>query len=154
MYETIFDQLPQPGSGLERAYRAMALEDQRIDQAEKERQEAAAAHQQEHEDQIAFMELTGRHVPTTAEWLATVAALSDMEDARQERARGDGHSRADRLEERANILRAQRNELRQYEDTRLAVERARVKAEAAVRARDKAEAAERGRRYSRGNSYR
>lgn len=135
MMETIFDQLPQPGSGLERAYRAIQLEEQRDRNAEQEREAEIARRQQDHEDAISFMQLSGRAVPTQSEWFATVAALSDMEDAREERARGDGHARADQLEERANILRAQRDDLRRFENSRLAVDRARAKAEAAVSAR-------------------
>ena len=92
--------------------------------------------------------VSGRQPLTQAELFATVSALGDLEDAAEERQRSgyraDKHPFGDiaevvprevRLEEAAANLRSQRDALRRNEDSRLAVDRERAKAESRVAAR-------------------
>ena len=148
---SIRDHLPAaPGSRLAYAYRAIEREEAHENRAAEERQRERSAKLQEQRDgaeNMAF--ITGRAAALTqAELFATASMLGDLEDAAEERRRTQGTvekhkfgepaeilSRADLLQERANILRAQRDELHRSENLRAAVDAARAKLESRVAAR-------------------
>lgn len=154
---SVRDFLPAPaGSRLEYAFRMQDLEESRERKAAEARTAERAAVWQDRVDAAengAF--INGRQPLTHLEVLQTVSRLADIEEAAAERRdapRAPAHrfgepaelvSRADRLEEQAAQLRSQRDALRRFEDSGLAVAAARTKADAVVASRS-----------HRGSSYR